>query len=68
MKSPVHVIAYRGGIYGWSRKLADAVAALDRGRQRGVTWGVISTLTNPPRGFRSNDWMTPFDDRKAGFR
>lgn len=55
-------------IYGCSRNYEDAVAALDRGRRRGVTWGAVVPVKRAPRGMRMNEWLNPFDDRKAGFR
>jgi hypothetical protein len=60
--------ASRGATYGCSRRMEDAVAALDRGRSRGVTWGEIVARKSAPRGMRMNEWLTPFDERKAGFR
>lgn len=58
----------RGTTYGCTRRLEDAVAALGRGRARGVGWGEIVTRKSAPRGMRTNQWLPPFDDRKAGFR
>jgi hypothetical protein len=58
----------RGATYGCSRKLEEAVAALERGRKRGVTFGEIVERKSVPRGTRMNQWLPPFDDRKAGFR
>lgn len=57
-----------GSTYGCSRRIEDALAALERGRRRGVTWGEIVERPRAPRGVRMNAWLTPFDDRKAGFR
>lgn len=58
----------RGATYGCSRTLEGAIAALDRGRKRGVIWGEVIERKNPPRGMRMNAWLPPFDERKAGFR
>lgn len=55
-------------IYGCSRSLENAVAALDRGRKRGVTWASVVPRKSAPRGVRVNEWLSPFEDRKAGFR
>jgi hypothetical protein len=60
--------AARGATYGCSRKLEEAIAALARGRARGVAWGEIVERASAPRGMRMNEWLPPFDDRKAGFR
>jgi len=60
--------AARGSTYGCSRRIEDAIAALERGRRRGVTWGEIVLRKTAPRGTRMNEWLPPFDDRKAGFR
>lgn len=57
-----------GATYGCLRRIEDALAALERGRRRGVTWGVLTTRKRAPRGMRMNEWLPPFDDRKAGFR
>jgi len=54
--------------YGYSTSVEEAHAALERGRRRGVTWAGIWTRTSPVRGMRAGEWLTPFDDRKAGFR
>lgn len=67
-RSTPGAVAGRGAVYGWSRRLEDAVAALDRGRRRGVTWGEIVERKSVPRGLRVNAWLAPFEDRKAGFR
>jgi hypothetical protein len=58
----------RGSTYGCARRLEDAIAALDRGRKRGVAWGQIVERKSAPHGMHMNVWLTPFDDRKAGFR
>lgn len=58
----------RGATYGCSPRIEDAIAALDRGRKRGVTWGDVVSRESAPRGMRMNVWLAPFDDRKAGFR
>jgi hypothetical protein len=52
-----------GSMYGCTRSYEDAVAALDRGRRRGVSWGEIveRPLKRPPRGLRMNEWLPPFD-------
>jgi len=55
--------ASRGVTYGCSRKLEDAVSALDRGRQRGVKWGEIVERKQPPRGVKVGEWLPPFDKR-----
>lgn len=54
--------------YGCSSRLEDAVAALERGRRRGIAWGEVVEHARAPRGLRVNMWLPPFDDRKAGFR
>jgi hypothetical protein len=59
---------WRGTTYGCSRQLEDAITALDRARKRGVTWGEIVERKTPPRGMHVNEWLPPFDERKAGFR
>jgi hypothetical protein len=60
--------AVRGATYGCSQRIEDAIAALDRGRKRGVSWGEIKVRKSAPRGMRMNEWLPPFDARKAGFR
>lgn len=57
-----------GSTYGCARQIEDALAALERGRRRGVTWGEVVERSRAPRGVRMNEWLPPFDDRKAGFR
>lgn len=54
--------------YGYSTKAEDAYAALDRARARGVKWAEVWPRATPVRALRANQWLAPFDDRKAGFR
>ncbi len=58
----------RGATYGCSPRIEDALLALDRGRRRGVTWGEVVERKSAPHGMRMNEWLSPFDERKAGFR
>ena len=58
----------RGVTYGCTRRLEDAIAALERGRRRGVTWGDVIVRKSAPRVMRMDTWLTPFDERRAGFR
>lgn len=58
----------RGATYGGTKSYADAVAALERGRARGASWGKIVERRSLPKGMSSNLWLPPFDERKAGFR
>jgi hypothetical protein len=54
--------------YGYSTRAEDAYAALDRARARGIKWAEVWTRKLPVRALRANQWLDPFDDRKAGFR
>ncbi len=67
LEMPTRGVA-RGATYGCSRRIEDALAALERGRRRGVTWGEVIARKSAPRGTRMNEWLPPFDERKAGFR
>lgn len=55
----------RGATYGCSSKIEDAVAALERGRRRGVKWGEIVERKSAPRGMRTGSWLSPFDGASA---
>ena len=68
LERPTPGSAARGAAYGCSKRFEDALAALERGRRRGVTWGEIVERKSAPRGFRMNVWLAPFEDHKAGFR
>ncbi len=60
-------IQYGGATYGYSRSFDQALLALHRGEGRGVKTAKIVERKSPPRGLRANQWLTPFDERKAGF-
>jgi len=62
---PVYCIEVTGSSYGCSRKLEDAIAAVERGRRRGVSWGKVVERKSVPRGLRADEWLPPFDGPKS---
>jgi hypothetical protein len=66
----IYVVTYGGAAYGWTRSEPIALAALARGIQRGC----VAKLTNiekrksAPKHTKANEFLSPFNDPKAGFR
>jgi hypothetical protein len=61
---PVRGSSERGATYGCSRKLEEAIVALERGRRRHITWGKIVERSSAPRGMHLGEWLPPFDAAK----
>lgn len=53
--------------YGYSTNVDHARAALERARARGIRWADVWTKASPVRTMRDNQWLPPFDARRAGF-
>ena len=61
-----YCVVYGGATYGCSRSQEEAVAALERGRKRGVHTAKIVTRSSRPNK-QPPGWLAPFDERRAGF-